>query len=378
MDDVLIVGGGAIGLSIAYQLATEGLAVHVIDRGNPGSEASWAGAGILPPAGPKSATPIEMLARLSYELHPQWAAQLLEETGIDTGYHPSGGLYVARDEAGSFHLRLAQHLWESSGVRYEPLAPDAIQNAEPQLSVGRTERQVREAIRLPDEAQLRNPRHLKALIAACHKRGVTISAGAAADGFETDGDRVTGVVTSSGTVRAGAIVLAGGAWTSAIALQLGLRVQVRPIRGQIVLLRTGQPILRHVINEGPRYLVPREDGRVLVGSTEEDVGFDKLTTSVAKADLLELATSLVPALAQAEVERTWAGLRPATIDGLPYLGPLAGWRNAFIAAGHFRQGLYLSPGTALVLADCVLGRQPRVPLAEFASDRHRQRVEAAL
>jgi glycine oxidase len=142
-----------------------------------------------------------------------------------------------------------------------------------------------------------------------------------------------------------------------------------PIRGQIVLFRCHEPPITRIINEGSRYLVPREDGRVLAGSTEEEVGFDKRTTAEAIADLTEFARDLVPALREATIEKTWAGLRPGSFDGLPYLGRLPGLMNAYVAAGHFRNGLFLSTATAVVMSQLIRGEQPEVDLSPFRVGR---------
>jgi glycine oxidase len=225
---------------------------------------------------------------------------------------------------------------------------------------------------VPDECQVRNPRHLKALLAGCTQRGVEITPGAAAESFDVRGERLRSVGTNLGPFAADQFCLTTGAWSAAMAEMLGFRAEVRPIRGQIVLLATGRQVLSHIINEGPRYLVPRPDGRVLIGSTEEDVGFDRGNTAGAVSDLLAFALGLVPQLAGAQIERTWAGLRPATSDGLPYLGRVPGIANAFMAAGHFRSGLQLSTGTAVVMSQLMGGRPPAVDLAKFRPDRQRE------
>jgi glycine oxidase len=177
------------------------------------------------------------------------------------------------------------------------------------------------------------------------------------------------VRTSLGTISADRFCIATGAWSAAIARRLGCKADIRPIRGQIVLLANARPVVNRIINEGPRYLVPRPDGRLLVGSTEEDVGFDRGTTAGAIGELLQFALGLVPELKQARMERSWAGLRPATRDGLPYLGRVPGLENAFMAAGHFRGGLQLSTGTAAVMSQLMQGRQPALELGAFRLDR---------
>jgi glycine oxidase len=168
---------------------------------------------------------------------------------------------------------------------------------------------------------------------------------------------------------AGRFVLAAGAWTGGLLDQLGWRPGIRPVRGQIALLNTGAPLFRRVLLWGSRYLVPRPDGRVLVGSTEEDAGFTKRTTAAAISELLTLAGRLVPALAEAHLEQCWAGLRPGSPDGWPFLGPVPGCPNLYVAAGHFRAGIQLSPVTGLVLKELLLGQETTVPLEPFRLDR---------
>jgi glycine oxidase len=370
MDDVLILGAGVIGLSLAYELAGHGARVRVIDRGTPGQEASWAGAGILPPAGGRPGShPYEQLAALSENLHPRWAEQLRAETGIDNGFRRTGGLYVARTADEAEALRLAAGDWRRRHITVQDVPAAALTDVEPALADPRASPQVRAAWLLPDECQLRNPHHLRALLAACAARGVTVTSHVAAGGFEVRGARIDGVHATAGLLRAGCVCVTGGAWTRELLLPLGIDVAIRPIRGQIVLLAAARPPLRRIVNDGPRYLVPRPDGRVLIGSTEEDAGFEKRNTPDGVAGLLRFALALAPSLAEAALERCWSGLRPATVDGMPYIGPLPGIDNGFVAAGHFRSGLTLSPGTAVVLSQLIRGERPAIDLTPLRIDR---------
>jgi glycine oxidase len=216
---------------------------------------------------------------------------------------------------------------------------------------------------------LRNPRHLRAILAALARRGVEVSAGAPAESFVVAGRRITAVRTPAGEIAADNVCIAGGAWSSRLASQLGQAAPIVPIRGQILLLVEDRLSVKRIINQQLRYIVPRGDGRVLVGSTEEDVGFNRTTTASAIQDLLDFALSLVPTLAQARVERSWAGLRPVSPDRLPYLGRLPGFDNAFIAAGHGRAGLQLSTGTAQVMSRLILGQHVPIDLEPFRVDR---------
>ncbi|MBX3411138.1 MAG: glycine oxidase ThiO [Pirellulales bacterium] len=366
MHDTLIVGGGVIGLSLAYELATRGQRVQVIDRGEPASEASWAGAGILPPANSRTAAdPLDRLGAVSLDLHADWAERLRDETGIDNGFRRCGALYVARSDTERKELEVLARDGVRRQVEFRSLDVAELARLEPALRAS-----AQDAVWLvPGEYQIRNPRHLKALLAACVAHGVQIIAGIETYDFDVGGGRVRGAVTSAGRLEAGNYCVASGAWSRRLLSRLGIEVPLRPVRGQIVLLQAAVGELRHIVNEGPRYLVPRDDGHILVGSTEEEVGFDKRTTVEGMTGLLQLAVGLVPNLAQARVERSWAGLRPATADRKPIIGRLPELANAYVAAGHFRSGLTLSPGTAVALAQLMAGETPCVSLDTLGPDR---------
>ncbi len=367
MSDLLVIGGGVVGLSIAYEAAGRGRRVRLIDSQRPALEASWAGAGMLPPAAERSASPLEQLTALSNAMHRTWAEELLASTGIDNGFRPCGAVYIARDAQTHDQLRQMRAWAAAEGIAIEPLAPSDLGRLEPAILLSGD---AWEAALVPGECQIRNPRHLKALLAGCALRGVDVVSGAAAEEFETRGDRVQAVRTSRGRFTADQYCLATGSWTAALARRLRLRLALKPVRGQIALLNCSRPLFSRIVNEGKRYLVPRPDGRVIVGSTEEDAGFDRSTTATVIAGLIQFAASLVPELANASLERSWAGLRPGTHDGLPYLGQVPELENAWIATGHYRSGLQLSTGTAIVVNDLLSGARPEVDLSPFRPDRH--------
>jgi len=371
--DCLVVGGGVIGLLVAYELSGAGLRVCLIDRGTPGREASWAGAGVLPPhrALPQD-TAIEKLATASADLHPQWAQQLREQTGIDNGYRRCGGIHVARTRQLADRLDQAVDCWRQRHVAVEPMGPDDLFSLEPSLAPAKSNHVPRflAAYLLPDESQIRNPWHLRALLVACRLRGVDIMAGVTAEGFNVRRDRVVAIRTTAGNLCADRICLTCGCWTAALTAKLGFTAKIAPIRGQIVLLTTGAVSPRRIITEGRRYLVPRPDRRILVGSTEEEAGFDCHTTGAGVAGLLAFALEIAPVLSEAEVKTTWAGLRPGTADRKPYIGVVPGLDNVLIAAGHFRSGLQLSTGTAVVMRQLVCGESPDFELEELSPLRH--------
>jgi glycine oxidase len=357
--DVLILGGGVIGLSCAYFLARAGVRVEVVDKGDFGQEASWAGAGVLPPTSvAHSQTPHELLRAHGIAMFPALSDELRQRTGSDNGYRVCGGLEFVPAEGD------ATKEWHGDGTRYERLDGKGLHDLEPALSP-----HVKQAHFLPDMAQLRNPRHVKALLAGCESYDVQLRAGCPTHGFERQGERITAVRTGLGPITADRFLIAAGAWSDGLLEQVGFRPGIHPVRGQIALLNTGAPRIHRILCQGKRYMVPRPDGRILVGSTEENTGFDKRTTAGAIADLLSFASSLVPSLAGAHLERCWAGLRPGTADDLPVLGPVPGVANLFVAAGHFRSGIMLSPSTALVMKELLLGEPLTVSLEPFRVDR---------
>ena len=372
--DCCIIGGGIIGLSIARELAGRGCRVRLLAREPRRQTSSWAAAGILPPAPlPNQPDPKAALTALSDRLHWQWAAELRAETGIDNGLRRCGGVYLARDASGLESLHVEADRWRGQGVTCAWLDRQELLAAEPGLATAVVEGRITGGFLLPEEARIRPPWQLDALERSCLARGVSLGHSAAVERVEVAGGRVTGLGVrgerGTETVAADCYVLAAGAWSGGLAGQFGLRLDTRPIRGQIALVRfSGQP-LGHVVNLGLDYLVPREDGRVLVGSTLEDSGFDPVTVPATIEALLAMASELLGDLSTAVVERAWAGLRPGSVDGLPTIGPVPGYDNAFVATGHFRAGIHQSPGTAVIVADLVEGKSPPVEITAFAHDR---------
>ena len=364
-DGLLIVGGGVIGLSIAYRLAREGVISTILDRGAIGREASWAGAGLIPAHTERlHKNPTVELRSWSALLHQEWSAALREETGIDNGYRRSGGVDVAWTDAEDQELKANAGRWRNEGIVFERLAEADFRKVEPALSDN-----LRSVYFLPDRAQIRNPWHLRALECAVADRGVKLRPTEEAREFLTRGDRIVGVRTAEGVIECGSLVIAAGAWSGELLAHLRIHAPTPPLKGQIVLLRSPRKLLKRIVEHGKNYLVPRDDGRILIGATEENAGFDKRTTSEGMRYLLNEAIRVCPVLAEAEVETSWSGLRPGSVDTKPYLGPLPGFSNAFVATGHKRSGIQLSTGTAEVIADLVLGRAPRVDLTPFRVGR---------
>lgn len=360
--DVLVIGGGVIGLTTAYYVARDGATVTVLDRAAPGSEASWAGAGIIPPGNPdRAATPYDRLRATSSRLFPELTAELLERTGIDNGYRVCGGLEVFTSPPDGI-----PDLWAAEGIDFHTVRPSRWRRIEPNV-------QLEDALVyfLPEMAQVRNPWHLRALVAACEQLGVRIEPNLPVVRVRTAGSRVVAGQTEAGAEwSADRFLISAGAWSERLLAQLGLRTGISPVRGQMALFHPPTLLLTRVVCVGKRYLVPRGDGRILVGSTEEpEAGFEKRTTDSGIAGLVRFAGEIVPPLRDVALERTWAGLRPGSPDGMPFLGRISQWENAFVAAGHYRAGIQLSPATGRVMADLIQARPPVFPVDAFRPDR---------
>ncbi len=363
MTDCLVIGGGLIGMLTARELRLAGATVRLVERGTTGQEASWAGGGILSPLYPwRYPEPVTALARWSQQAYSGLSNELASETGIDPQWTKSGLLML--DSLVPFRVSekaIAQAWAGEVGARLDVVETGAILESEPGLSTP-----PQEALWMPEVAQIRNPRLLNALKVNLPALGVTVEEHIEITGFVVRNDRVEGVETSCGRITAGSVVVAAGAWSSRLLAGLGYSLDVAPVRGQMILFRARPGVVsRIVLNQG-RYLVPRRDGRVLAGSTLEYVGFDKTTTQEALAELSRAAIAMVPTLADYEIERHWAGLRPGSPCGVPYIGEHPRVQGLYVNAGHFRNGVVLGPASARLLADILLGRQPVLDPAPYA------------
>jgi glycine oxidase len=365
MADVAIVGAGLIGTGIAFELAKRGASVVVFDRDEPVRAASWAGAGMLAPfseALPDAA--MLALCRASLEAYPAFAADLVERTGVDVKLQPCGTLHVALDAASLRVLHDIAPVFARNGGDVAVLDRAATLAREP--SVART---VAGALFIANEAQVDNRRLGRALVAACERLGVRFErSGELA--LEADARRVRGLRSARGFVPAGIVVNAAGAWAGTLAgVPEAARVAVTPVAGEMLALAIPHGFAHALIWLGHTYLVPRSDGRLLVGATVRDRGFDATVSAAGVRDLLDDALRVAPSLGGFAVVETWAGLRPGTPHGRPYLGAtvLDGY---FVAAGHYRNGILLTPITARALAETILDGRSAVDLAAFAPEPH--------
>jgi len=365
--DICIVGGGVIGLTLAYLLAKEKVSVTLIDKSDLGQEASWAGAGILPAGNPaKAKSPIGKWRAQAVSFFPHFSAELKSLTGIDNGYWQCGGLELRASASQLEEHRLLNlaKVERGEGLMCEIVDAQKLHELEPNLSPA-----LPGGVYFSGIAQIRNPWHLKALIEACRVKGVNLLAHSPCESIERLGERITGIRTPTGTIRAKKFVIAAGTWTTGLLADLGWQPAMKPIKGQIVLLHPEQEALKHILLVSHQYLVPRQDGRILIGSTEEDVGYDKTPTEEASINLRSFAARLIPSLADAPIEKQWSGLRPGSSDGRPFLGLVPNYQNLFVAAGHFRAGLQHSIMTGMVMRDVLLNQPNNVDLAPFKPDR---------
>lgn len=362
---ICIVGGGIIGLLIARELVDTGEKVTVIDRGETGRESSWAGGGILSPLYPwRYPDSINELAKWSQVAYPRLVNNLQKHSGIDAEWVRSGLLIVGAED------RQIAAEW---GLKYANSMKivDAADTKNIQSSISISNGPV---IWMPDIAQVRNPRLLAALKRDLLNDGVELRERQEITGFDIYSGELNGVRTNTETIGTNQCIITAGAWSGGLFSKLGLDIPIKPIRGQMLVFRNNPGGLERIVLKEGRYLIPRRDGRILVGSTLEDVGFDKSTTELAAIELRQAALSIMPALAKAEVELQWSGLRPGSPDGVPYIGPHPDIRGLFACTGHFRNGFVLGPASARLLVDLLLSREPVVDPAPYGLDRNRSSV----
>ncbi len=369
--EILIIGGGVIGLSTARELHKSGVKrITVLEKGRCGEESSWAAAGMLgPQAEANEGGAFFDMTVTSREMFPQFTADLLSETGIDIELDRQGTLYLAFTDEGvaEVHKRLKWQL--KAGLPVEYLSADEARRAEPFISTD-----VRGALFFSNDWQVENRKLLAALKRYAALNGIEIREDSAVEQLIVEDDRVIGARTATDTFLAGDTILATGAWTSLIKLgDVDMPLRVEPVRGQIVAFQTAKRLFGHVIYSRRGYIVPRADGRILAGSTSENVGFEKAETDTAANALRQMAAEIAPNLSSLAITDHWSGLRPFAMDGLPVLGAIAGIGNLTIATAHYRNGILLAPLTAKTVADKVVKNIEPPFLAAFSPDRFRLR-----
>ena len=366
-SDVVVVGGGVIGLAVAYYLAREKMAVTLVERGTVGREASWAAAGYLSFQGSSNRPgPRLELTRTSARMYEGWIGELGELTPADTGFWRSGLLELYVDEAEVREARERATWQRAAGYAVEWLDETGVRRRQPALA---PELPVRGALLFPEVAQVRPPRLLKTLAEAVRRLGVNIREYSAVVGLARSGDRVAGVSLASGeSIPAPIVVNAAGSWASQLAPEMAA-MPIRPIKGTIVLLEVAAQPSREILVSAGGSLYPRADNKLLLGATMEDVGYDRRVKLEAVQTLVQQALSLVPALGDANLVTAWTGLRPYSHDNVPYLGAVPDLEGAFVAAGHYRSGILLAPITGLLLKEMILGQASTLPMEPYQMSR---------
>ncbi|MEL7266620.1 MAG: FAD-dependent oxidoreductase, partial [Planctomycetota bacterium] len=411
---VIVVGGGVVGASIAWELrrrqnergATTSARVTVIDQhdepihGRSGAADSGtstnttiAAAGILPAPDPGFGDAVEQLRCISHPLHAKWSRRLRDETGIDNGLVRCGGIYLATRPGEVAAMAASVADWRMSGIDVQDLSVEDVARDQPAIAdvVRRNRRSMFRAWYVPDEHRIHAVNHLAALRSACLHCGVRWRAStivkeidSVESSAENTGQRALRLIDAQGNstqdgnpsnedgemISADAVVLATGAWTSLLGPSFPVPRNIYPVRGQMLCYRDAGSMDRpfgisRIINEGHRYLVPRGDGTLLVGSNEEEAGFDCRTTQTQLDRMRQWAGQWVSRLASESPIDSWAGLRPASMDTFPYIGRVPETDNVFVAAGHFRSGIHLSCGTALLIADMLEDKPPLMDLSPF-------------
>jgi glycine oxidase len=411
--DVIVIGGGVAGLSVARELARWGTRVTLVERGRLGAEASWAAAGMLAPQ-------IEADARDEFfdfacsnrDAYPAFAAALREETGIDIELDRTGTLALAFTEEDEREGARRFEWQQRDGLLVERLSPSEVLSLEPHLSA-----RVRGALRFPLAWQVENRRLCDALARASRLAGVRVLEETRALALRLRGGRFVSVETSRGTLDAGAVVVACGAWSSLLSVETSggeaegavfiidggdaarpssptgaaqsspsasapaadedanarRSPRIEPVRGQILCyaMRGGEPLARHVVYGAGGYIVPRRDGRLLAGTTTERAGFDKSVTEGGRRAIRVCAEGIAPAVADLKIVDEWAGLRPRAEDELPVLGASGEIENLFYATGHYRNGILLAPLTGALVAEMITSGATPAPLAPFSPARFR-------
>ncbi|MEO1525888.1 MAG: FAD-dependent oxidoreductase [Planctomycetota bacterium] len=373
-ERVLVIGGGAIGAATAYELTRHGHDVVLLERDTDLAKdhasstrpraASLAAAGILPPANLATATdPMDQLRGLSHERFPTLARELTELTGLDCGLNRCGGWYLADTPGEKASMAGMIQYWRDLDIECEEKSLDELRRTEPELDTWCRESDGR-AWWVPDEYRIHNPTYIHALRLACMKQGADVRYDCEVTDLDESDQQVRVTVLGGKEWVADQVVVCGGAWTGLVASRLRLAESVVPVRGQVLLIRA-EHRLGAIVNLGHRYLVPRADGNVLVGSCEEEVGFQHGTTPNGLEDLRQFVRDTCPAIATGTEVDAWSGLRPMTFDGFPMCGKLPESDRIYVAAGHFRSGIHLSLGTARLMVEFVEGREPSIETDAF-------------
>jgi glycine oxidase len=358
MSDFIVIGGGVMGLMVTRHLLHSGASVTLLEAGQCGREASWAGGGIVSPLYPWRYDPaVTALSSQALKLFPSLCDELLQETGIDPEFRQTGLLMLDAADVSE-----AKRWADNNNSKMDVVSAKNLQMHEPQLA-----EIFQQGLWMPNIANVRNPRLLQALLASVRRHtGFTLREFSNVAQLINDKDSTSVQLMSGEIVSAGQVIVCAGAWAGKLLQSAGLELPVEPVMGQMLLYRMAPDWLQTIVLHEGRYAIPRRDGHVLVGSTLEKNGFDKTISREAGVTLHAAAAKILPALKNEKPLRQWAGLRPGTDNGIPFMGEIPTRSGLWVCAGHFRNGLVLSPASAQLMADLLLGRKPAIDPAPYA------------
>ena len=351
-QDFIVVGSGIIGSMVAYRLVTHGFSVMLMDQGPPGGQASRAAAGILSPSAESGPSlPFLDLLQKSFERYPDLIAEIEEASQMIVDYKQTGVIQAALNDEEAERLQ-SLYRWQKEQIRLEWVNREQLKELEPDMGHAQA------AVYAPKEMQVHAPKLVQALVRAGHLAGMKSQFGTVVQRFFTSQSGcVTGVCTTQGNFWARrAVIVATGSWAGSLMATLdgSFGLPVRPIRGQVLSLTGDDLPIRHIVFAHRRYVVPKPDGRLIVGATEDDVGFDDRVSAAGVALLTQSFDYFGPRVRQMNWQKVWAGLRPMAQDGLPVLGPWPGRPGLFVTSGHFRNGVLLAAVTGEIVLEWAL------------------------
>lgn len=359
--DFIIIGGGIIGMTTARELAVRGASVALIEKGELGKEASWAAGGILSSMRPWTENPASAeLSEHGKIYYPRYINSLIDETGIDPEYMKSGLIIME-----SNHIADVKRWASSKCIKVK----EKIEGLNPDIKLPD------QSVLLPEIAQLRPPRLIKALRKSLAQLSVSLYENTEITNLVTRHGRCEQVEFNNGKLFAESVIITAGAWSKIVLGDRANDVNIKPIHGQMMCVKLTKSILKSIILDGGHYLIPRQDGHVLIGSTMEDIGFNKETTMSAQEELRGWAASVWPLLENVSLVKHWSGLRPSTDTGIPFIGLVPDFKNLYLNTGHFRKGILQAPSSALLLVDMLSGESSFMDIGEFTLNRQVNEAE---
>jgi glycine oxidase len=371
MNKVIIIGAGIIGMLTARMLRKANLDVTIIEQGYAGKESSWAGGGIISPLYPwRYSEPVTVLAKWGQQHYPDVLESIRLESGVDPEYLRSGLLYLDIED----ELTTAEQWMQHHDYSFEHLSDDVLKQTEPGLDhAAVSSGWLTESI-----GQVRNPRLVRALQFDLLELGVNIKQQTRAESFISDSSIVKGIKTDKGDFYADKVIVAGGAWSARLLEKWVKTPKIAPVKGQMIVFKAKPGAVSHIVLSKGRYVIPRKDGRVVLGSTLEFDEFDKTTSVEVLEELKQEAFRIIPALKNYSVEKQWAGLRPGSIDGVPYIGEHPELKNLYLNAGHFRNGVVIGLASCQLLVNQLLGEEPIVDVNPYLLTEERLVTDSSL